>query len=75
MMNATQASDHVFVLACAALVAHINVIEEGRREYELFSSPTTIFLGNIIDSEHYPALFHWKYFTSFCSGNSPSLLA
>ena len=28
MMNATQASDHVFVLACAALVAHINVIEK-----------------------------------------------
>ena len=50
MMNATQASDHVFVLACAALVAHINVVEQGRREYELFSSPTTIFLGNIIDS-------------------------
>ena len=73
MMNATQASDHVFVLACAALVAHINVVEQGRREYELFSSPTTIFLGNIIDSEHYPALFHWKYFTSFCSGNGLSL--
>ena len=50
MMNTTQASDHVFVLACAALVAHINVVEHGRREYELFSSPTTIFLGNIIDS-------------------------
>ena len=50
MMKATQASDHVFVLACAALVAHIKVVEQGRREYELFSSPTTIFLGNIIDS-------------------------
>ena len=73
MMNATQASDHVFVLACAALVAHINVVEHGRREYELFSSPTTIFLGNIIDSEHYPALFHWKYFTSFFGGNGLSL--
>ena len=73
MMNATQASDHVFVLACAALVAHINVIEEGRREYELFSSPTTIFLGNIIDSEHYSALFHLRYFTSFCCGNGLSL--
>jgi hypothetical protein len=73
MMNTTQASDHVFVLACAALVAHIKVVEQGRRDYELFSSPTTIFLGNIIDSEHYPALFHWKYFTSFCSGNGLSL--
>ena len=75
MMKATQASDHVFVLACAALVAHISLKETGGREYELFSSAATIFLGNIIDSEHYPALFHWKYFTSFCSGNSPSLLA
>ena len=35
MMNATQASDYVFVLACAALVAHINVIEEGRREMSI----------------------------------------
>ena len=75
MMKATQASDHVFVLACAALVAHISLIELGRREYELFSSPATIFLGNIIDSEHYPALFHWKYFTSFCSWNGLSLFA
>ena len=50
MMKATQASDHVFVLACAALVAHISLIETGGREYELFSSPATIFLGNIIDS-------------------------
>ena len=75
MMKATQASDHVFVLACAALVAHISFIKLGRREYELFSSPTTIFLGNIIDSEHYSPLFHWKYFTSFCSGNSLSLFA
>ena len=48
MMNATQASDHVFVLASAALVAHINVVEHGRREYELFSSPTTIFLGILL---------------------------
>ena len=48
MMNATQASDHVFVLACAALVAHINVVEHGRREYELFSSPTTIFWGILL---------------------------
>ena len=75
MMNTTQASDHVFVLACAALVAHIKVVDQDRRGYELFSSPTIIFLGNIIDSEHYPALFHWKYFTSFCSGSSPSLFA
>ncbi len=50
MMEATQASDHVFVLACVALVAHINPNEIDRRSYELFSSPTTIFLGNIIDS-------------------------
>lgn len=73
MTNTTQASDHVFLLACAALVAHITVEEQGRREYELFNSPTTIFLGNIIDSEHYPALFHWKYFTSFFGGNGLSL--
>ena len=50
MIKATQASDNVFLLACFALVAHINPIELDRISYELFSSPTTIFLGNIIDS-------------------------
>ena len=45
-MNATQASDRF--LLCAALVAHINIVEHGRREYELFSSPTTIFLGILL---------------------------
>ena len=49
MMKATQARDHVFVLACFALVAHISPVEPDRRLYELFSSPTTAFLGNIID--------------------------
>ena len=44
MMNATQTSDHVFVLACAALVAHINVVEHGRREYEL-SVRQQLFFG------------------------------
>ena len=75
MMKATQASDHVFVLACAALVAHISYIKRSGREYELFSSPTAIFLGNIIDFEHCSALFHWKYFTAFCGGSSLSLFA
>ena len=50
MMKATQASDHVFLLACDALVAHINSTEINRRSYGLYSSPTTIFLGNIIVS-------------------------
>ena len=73
MIKPVQASDHVFILACHSLVAHINRTEPIWRDYELFSSPTNDFLGSFIVICSYSAHLPGEYFVTIYSWSSSGL--